>query len=397
MTDQFEQMAAGARELRISLQRGDVQVRASEDSEWRLEYTSDSHEAPEIERNGDVVRIRQRTTHFLAQKLDLSVVIPPEVRVIEAKTGYGKIRVEEIDGRFDLSTGNGSLTVMGGGGEAEIASGNGEVLIQDFDGRLKASTGNGVTRVEDSNGDLRLNTGNGRVEISRADGRIRVATGNGDIKLEGVGGEVEANTGHGKVDVGDSESLALRANSAMGDIRVYDGSLRSARINSMVGEIRCEAQLEPGKYEMSTGMGALTIQLPPNVRARIDAQTGFGQVHSDFPLVRVGRSGPMGFGGVRMVGSITDDRPDIEIGLRTAKGQINIRRGQPYRAARATDSQRPATRDREWDLSRSSAPVQDQTGERRDSARDETLRVLEAVARGELSAEEADRLLKENR
>jgi hypothetical protein len=111
----------------------------------------------------------------------------------------------------------------------------------------------------------------------------------------------------------------------------------------------------------------------------VDAQTSFGQIHSDFPLVRVGRSGPLGFGGVRMVGSIGEGEPEVDIALRSSKGQISLRRAPDYSTpSPGTTGERPA----------STPPGEPQP------AMDSTFAVLEALARGDISVEEADELLR---
>jgi hypothetical protein len=130
---------------------------------------------------------------------------------------------------------------------------------------------------------------------------------------------------------------------------------------------------------MVTDMGAIDLELPATIKARVDAQTSFGQIHSDFPLVRVGRSGPLGFGGVRMVGSIGEGEPEVHIALRSSKGQISLRRRPDSAAAGAdTTTERPAP-----------TPPEEPT-----PTMDSTLAVLEALARGDISVDEADELLR---
>jgi hypothetical protein len=146
-----------------------------------------------------------------------------------------------------------------------------------------------------------------------------------------------------------------------------------------MGTIACAAALEPGTYEMVTDMGAIDLELPATIKARVDAQTSFGQIHSDFPLVRVGRSGPLGFGGVRMVGSIGEGEPEVDIALRSSKGKISLhRRRDSGPAGTGTTTER-----------RAPAPPGEPA-----PTMDSTLAVLEALARGDISVDEADELLR---
>ncbi len=402
MTQRFEQLAADAKEVRVDLKKGDITATVGEN--WNLEWTSEGPDAPEMERDETILRIRQRNSGMLPggfdmKRLDLHLTVPAGVEAVELRTALGKVDAEGLAGRLSMTSGTGAVALRNARGEGGLNTGNGAVSIDGFDGTLTASTGNGRVKVNRLKGTLTLNTGNGTVEVLDVDGRVRASTGNGGVKLTGVAGEVELNTAHGAMEILASRSLAVNTNTAMGTIRVEGGSLRSMRANSMMGEIRCAARLEPGSYDITSGMGAIDVQLPANAQARVDAQTSFGQVDSDFPLVRVGRSGPMGFGGVRMVGSIGEGEPRVELNLRSGKGAIRLRR-----VTEAVPQSRPEPQPayRSWSVLESphpdeppraplspTPPAAHTPGESSDPA----LAVLEAVARGELSPEDAERLL----
>jgi hypothetical protein len=430
----FAELAAGARELRVILGKGDIVVRVTEGAMWSLEWSSDGDVAPEVEREGPVLHVRPPghggifdTGVFVDQghkrvfvgtggffngeagtagtdftslggdvgdivaealraaggghtrRLDVRLTMPPGVEVVELRTGRGRIDAAGLVGRLSLTTGHGPLTLRSARGEAEVATGNGEVVLEGFDGTVTATTANNRLQAERLSGTATLHTGNGRVEVRDSEGRIRATTGNGDVTLTAVAGDVELDTGHGTVEISASRSPAVRASTGMGGLRVEGGAVRGLRLRSGMGTIACAAALEPGTYEMVTDMGAIDLELPATIKARVDAQTSFGQIHSDFPLVRVGRSGPLGFGGVRMVGSIGEGEPEVNIALRSSKGQISLRRRPDSGAAGAgTATERPAP-----------APPEEPT-----AVMDSTLVVLEALARGDISVDEADELLR---
>jgi Putative adhesin len=432
----FAELAAGARELRVILGKGDIVVRVTEGATWNLEWSSDGDVAPEVEREGPVLQVRQpghgglfdtrvfvdkghnrvfvgtgeffngeagmAGTDFTSlevggnigeivtealraaggvhtRRLDVRLTMPPGVEVVELRTGRGRIDAAGLVGRLSLTTGNGPLMLRSARGEAEVATGNGEVVLEGFDGTVTATTGNNRIQAERLSGTAALHTGNGRIEVRDCEGRIRATTGNGDVTLTAVAGDIAVDTGHGTVEISAPRSPAVRASTGMGSLRVEGGAVRGLRLRSGMGTIACAAALEPGTYEMVTDMGAIDLELPATIKARVDAQTSFGQIHSDFPLVRVGRSGPLGFGGVRMVGSIGEGEPEVHIALRSSKGQISLRRRPDSGAAGAgTTTERPAP-----------APPEEPT-----AAMDSTLVVLEALARGDISVDEADELLR---
>lgn len=405
MTHSFSELANGAKSLRVELKKGDIHVRAGEGLDWKLEWSSDGKEGPELEREGDLLRVRHRANGFLpggldAKRMDIRLLMPLGVQVVELRTGLGRVEAEGLDGRLNLTTGNGAMSLRSSRGEAGLNTGNGEVSINDFTGEVTASTGNGRVNVNLLRGKLALNTGNGQIEVLDVDGRVRASTGNGDLRLVSVAGEVELNTGHGQVEIGAPRSLLVQASSAMGSVHIEGGSLRGLRVNSTMGEVECASTLEAGKYELSSGMGAIILHLATRETARVDAQTGFGQVDSDFPLVRVGRSGPMGFGGVRMVGSIGEGDPQVNVSLRSGKGPIRLLRAEPSSSPQPAGERfsahtaphghwtPPARPHHGPSPTPQPHPHMDHTGA------DPTLAVLEAVARGELSPEDADQLLR---
>ena len=55
----FAELAAGARVLRVVLHKGDIVVRVTEGATWNLEWSSDGDVAPEVEREGPVLHVRQ--------------------------------------------------------------------------------------------------------------------------------------------------------------------------------------------------------------------------------------------------------------------------------------------------------------------------------------------------
>ncbi len=372
----FDDVAAGARELRVTIERGDITVRVARGTPWSIEYSAAKDAWPEVERDGETVRVKQRGHG----RLDVTITAP-DLERLELRTDAGRIEAAGARGRTRLISGHGALVLRDAGGEAEINTSNGLIDVESFDGDLAASSGNGRVRVARLEGRATLKTGNGVVEIVDVEGRAQASSGNGDLVLARVGGEVELKTGHGAVTIQDPRDLSARVTSAMGAITVEGGSARDLRLKSMLGEVRCSATLAPGRYELETAMGAVALELPDDITARVEAHTSFGTVRSDFPLVRVGRSGPMGFGGVRMVGSIGHGEAIVDLALRSSKGDITLTRCPPNAARPPTTGASPA-----WSGARQATPADPREPT-------PTLAVLEALARGEISPAEAEDLL----
>jgi DUF4097 and DUF4098 domain-containing protein YvlB len=289
MLENLGELTQGAREVRVEVRKGDLTLRVASGAEPHLTWDSHGDPPPVVERSGDVLWIKQVDDFFGHRGMDVKLTLPP-AEVFHLKTGHGDVDASGVTGTLRVESGHGDLEAT------------------------------------DSQGELHLSTGHGDVGVHRAEGRLRVNSGNGDVELKGVVGAIDANTGRGEIEVELVGASELRANSGMGEIGVTGGSLLHAKLSTGKGDLECSSPLEPGKHVFNTGFGDVSAMLPADARARVDLQTGFGAVVSDFALVRVGRTGPMGFGGARFVGSIGEGEPEIELSVKTGKGDLKLGR-----------------------------------------------------------------------
>lgn len=340
--ERFDELARGAKRVRISLSMGDVAVETGEPGVWSIDWPGHVDEAPVIDRDGAVVRVRD---HGGGQRLNLALTIPPDVEFLDVNTGHGPIAISGVSGRIDAGTGWGTLT------------------------------------------------------------------------FERVGGSVEAKTGWGEVRVSEPRRLSIQSTTGFGAVRADGGSLQGAQVRTGNGEIRFDTALLPGRYELRTDVGDVSVGVPDGTSARIEAQTSIGKVESDLPLLRVGRPGQresdggrrIDFGSIRMVGATGNGNPAVELSVRTHHGRISLRR-RPRDAA-ASDPE-AAARIAAWAAAPrpAPAPVSPEGGSDGDVARgsesrderdaspssdepDQLRAILQAVAKGELSPDDADALL----
>ncbi len=168
---------------------------------------------------------------------------------------------------------------------------------------VRASSGDGAIRVSHVNGTITLRSGDGRIQASNSSGSVSASTGDGGIDLDGVDGAVEATTGDGRVRV--------------------SGKLTAVRARSGDGSIAIEAR--PGSateadWDISSGDGAVTLQIPDDFNADLEAHTGDGSVHlngvsvtSTGTVTRNTVRGRLGSGG-------------RSVRVRTGDGSITLRR-----------------------------------------------------------------------
>lgn len=136
---------------------------------------------------------------------------------------------------------------------------------------LNVVTGDGSVEVGDLRGRLMIHTGDGRVAATNLSGETELESGDGSIEALGIEGELSGKTGDGHIRV--------------------QGRFESLRVHSGDGPVL--VVVEPGskvsdEWRLSSGDGSLTLRLPHDLRADLEATTGDGHISSDLPLLMSG-------------------------------------------------------------------------------------------------------------
>jgi DUF4097 and DUF4098 domain-containing protein YvlB len=119
--------------------------------------------------------------------------------------------------------------------------------------------------------DILAKSGDGSIDVERVDGRIELRSGDGSIRGHDLSGNLNAQTGDGSITV-DGRFAALRAHSGDGSVRIH-------------AEAGVDASSD---WEISTGDGSVTLELPDGFNADLDAHTGDGGIRiHDIPLSNV--------------------------------------------------------------------------------------------------------------
>jgi hypothetical protein len=125
-------------------------------------------------------------------------------------------------------------------------SGDGSIRIERVTGKLELRTGDGSIRASEVDGELTLNTGDGSVHVDGGEGRLSVDTGDGSVEVAGNLSAVKLRTGDG--------SIVYRAN---GRATMTDD------------------------WDISTGDGSVTLYLPQDFSAELDARTNDGGIRNE--------------------------------------------------------------------------------------------------------------------
>jgi DUF4097 and DUF4098 domain-containing protein YvlB len=124
------------------------------------------------------------------------------------------------------------------------------------EGRVNLHTGDGVIELSHFKGNMELESGDGHQDIDEVDGNLRARTGDGHIRATGRFDSLDLNTGDGRIEA--------RA--------THGSSLASS-------------------WNVHTGDGSVTLQLPDNLAADVDLRTSDGHINLEIPVTVEGRLG----------------------------------------------------------------------------------------------------------
>jgi DUF4097 and DUF4098 domain-containing protein YvlB len=133
------------------------------------------------------------------------------------------------------------------------SSGDGSIRLEQLHGNLEVTTGDGSIRGSEIAGQLKLHTGDGSVTLDRAEGSLDLFTSDGSVSVAGKLGIVKVHTGDGSV------TLRADAGTVMED-----------------------------EWSIETGDGNVSVYLPSDMAARLDASTGDGAIRSELNITSSG-------------------------------------------------------------------------------------------------------------
>ena len=177
------------------------------------------------------------------------IVTMPRDGNVNARSGDGSIRIEQVRGVIDLHTGDGSVRASDISGQITIGTGDGSVTVDNAEGDLDVNTGDGGVSVAGKLGALKLHTSDGSITFRADSGSTMksdwsIDTGDGGVALylpSDFDAELDARTGDGAI----RSELKLASGSGETGRRALRGALGAGgkllRIRTGDGSIRLKA------------------------------------------------------------------------------------------------------------------------------------------------------------
>jgi DUF4097 and DUF4098 domain-containing protein YvlB len=214
---------AGIPEVHLVTFNGSIDVRTWDRDEVLVEVqkrgqTREDVESIEVkaDQSGNRVQVEARRPQGGDTLLGIGIHISRSARLIATvprranvlvRTGDGTIRIDRVDGRIELRTGDGSVKGTDLKGAVTIDTGDGTVTLQNVEGALDARTGDGGVSASGKLDAVRVRTSDGTVTLRAEPGSVMsdnwdVSTGDGGVVLylpDGFGAEIDAQTNDGRV------------------------------------------------------------------------------------------------------------------------------------------------------------------------------------------------------
>lgn len=178
----------------------------------------------------------------------------------------------------------------------DLRTSGGHVDVRSLNASVHARTSGGSIRVEDVNGSVDVHSSGGGIDAERLNGASRLITSGGGIDVEDSTGDLDARTSGGSI-----------------RIRNDDGRVHA---HTSGGGIRAQLRANHGAT-LTTSGGSITLFLPGDAHASVDAETSGGRVTVDFPLSSARRTDKR-----HLVGEIGGGGASIF--LRTSGGSIHL-------------------------------------------------------------------------
>ena len=325
--DQLKQDFPAGSSLRITNDRGAVNLTASDDNQIHVtahkRINADSQQdadkfnpatKPLINANGNTITLNANNQGAGERTVttDLDVSLPRKVPVV-------------------ISARHGDISVLGRDGDVDIAGQHGDVAAADINGKLSINLSSGSARISNISGDASVQGRADDISVSDVKGATQLNGEFDSIKLAKITGVVGFKSARTDMEFArlngdlDMSSGDLRANDLVGPFRLLTRS-KDVRLNGVDGDFRLENEngaveihmRKLGNMQLSNRNSDVQIYIPDKAGFQVDAHARGGEIESDFSTLKIDNgddratvSGTVGAGGPHLV--ITNEHGGIEL------------------------------------------------------------------------------------
>ena len=172
----------------------------------------------------------------------------PDANDVRARSSNGSITIAGLSGHADLKTTNGSVRVDTHDGSVYASTSNGKLYAEQVSGEVEMYSSNGSISISEAFGPIRAESSNGSAVITTMPGNvgpIRVRTSNGSITLnlgDGLEGILKCDTSNGKVTVTELNGAKLIESSNRSVQMQFGDSEEISAVRTSNGSVRVQGR-----------------------------------------------------------------------------------------------------------------------------------------------------------
>ena len=210
-----------------------------------------------------------------------------QFRVYEDGTFFGERR-DRDEGREIRITGDGDgleayadmRVLVPAGKSVEVYVGVGSVNVTNVNGDLVVDVAAADVTTSGTRGRLLLDLGSGEVSVRDAEGELTVDAGSGDVTLANVRGErLHFDTGSGTITGDGIRASSLLLDTGSGDVTLTGVTAPVIELDTGSGSVELELDSDIETLRLDSGSGDVTLRAPASLGARLEAETGSGDVY----------------------------------------------------------------------------------------------------------------------
>ena len=236
-------LCVGRPQLQVDVSQGTLFVRGWDGEEVRVQDSGNSR----IRHKGDKILIDS------SNQCDIKVYLPRQSDIFVDGTNL-EVDLGGVQGFASIDVTDESTSIEDWQGDLEIDSTSGTVRLSQVNGHVEIDTSSGDVEIVASQGNYGIDTGSGSVSISNSQGSLSIDTGSGGIKVLQFKGPVNIDNGSGNIELKGLSGRNVYVDSGSGDIQaILPGA-------------------SPGSWQLETGKGSITLDVPDNISARFEFQ-----------------------------------------------------------------------------------------------------------------------------
>jgi DUF4097 and DUF4098 domain-containing protein YvlB len=326
-TQQIDQSFPAGASLRVSLDRGDIKLRAGTDDQLHIAVhktvlagsQSDADRIntsmqPVVTLNGNEVAITIGN-YNRGSSMDVDIQVPRKA-VADLTTQRGDVEIDGREGDVKAHTSRGDVAVKDVTGNAAIELRRGSVRADKVTGDVNVEGWVNDSSLSDIGGSVNLSGDYfGTMTVARVAKAVRFKSSRTDLELTGLDGDMT-------MEIGD-----LRARGVSGAFRITTRS-KDIHLEDLRGEVKVDnshgdvelssSKLLGGGVEITNEHGGIRVELPAKGSFQMNARTEYGDVESDFGELKIENAdhasktaGSVGAGGTQV--RLTNSHGDISI------------------------------------------------------------------------------------